>query len=90
MCSAVLQDDLVNISKEEGPDLVRHMDSINAALFQMDIREEPNSLQHDLRQCHAEVLLKQASKRFFVIEDLVGKQLSEEALCITSHVPDSE
>lgn len=58
MCSAVLQDDLVNISKEEGPDLVRHMDSINAALFQMDIRKEPRSLQHDLRQCHAEVLLK--------------------------------
>jgi len=57
MCSAVLQEDLVNISKEEGPDLVRHIDSINA-LLQMEIREEPKNLQHNLRQCHTEVLLK--------------------------------
>jgi len=57
MCSAVLQEDLVNISKEEGPDLVRNIDSINA-LLQMEIREEPKNLQHNLRQCHTEVLLK--------------------------------
>lgn len=56
MRSAVLQADLVKISKGDGLDLVRHMDSINIALFQTDIREEPKGLQHDLSQCHTEVL----------------------------------
>ncbi len=56
MCSAVLQADLVKISN--GLDLVRHMDSINIALFQTDITEEPKGLQHDLSQCHTEVLRK--------------------------------
>ncbi len=58
MCSAVLQADLVKISKGDGLDLVRHMDSINIALFQTDITEEPKGLQHDLSQCHTEVLRK--------------------------------
>lgn len=33
MSSPVLQADLVNISKRDGPDLVRRMDSINIVLF---------------------------------------------------------
>lgn len=56
MRSAVLQADLVKISKGDGLDLVRHMDSINIALFQTDIRAEPKGLQHDLSRCHTEVL----------------------------------
>lgn len=66
MFPAVLQADLVNISKEDDPDLVRHMDFINFTLCEMNIIEEQKGLQENLNQCHPEVgpPLKWASKGF--------------------------
>lgn len=55
MFSAVLQADLVNISKEDDPDLVRHMGFINFTLCEMNITEEQKGLQEIPNQCHPEV-----------------------------------
>lgn len=98
MFSAVLQADLVNISKEVDPDLVRHVAFINFTLCEMNIREEQKGLRENPKPMSPRggTPAKISKQRFSWLKTSLrgapreARENRPAALCITSRGPDSE